>query len=128
MLFFFENGKLAKIDLSAYETKTNRKKLIKAYCEKFPVVNMFCVTEDKEYVIKSTSGRILLLNTGAIAVKTTKDSMGVSVMTLKKGHRVSSVKEYTDGEFVKPARYRTRTLPAAGATLSADDVGEQLTL
>ncbi len=127
MLFFFENGKLAKIDLSAYETKTNRKKLIKAYCEKFPVVNMFCVTEDKEYVIKSTSGRILLLNTGAIAVKTTKDSMGVSVMTLKKGHRVSSVKEYTDGEFVKPARYRTRTLPAAGATLSADDVGEQLT-
>ena len=128
MLFFFENGKLAKIDLSAYETKTNRKKLIKAYCEKFPVVNMFCVTEDKEYVTKSTSGRILLLNTGAIAVKTTKDSMGVSVMTLKKGHRVSSVKEYTDGEFVKPARYRTRTLPAAGATLSADDVGEQLTL
>lgn len=128
MLFFFENGKLAKIDLSAYETKTNRKKLIKAYCEKFPVVDMFCVTEDKEYVIKSTSGRILLLNTGAIAVKTTKDSMGVSVMTLKKGHRVSSVKEYTDGEFVKPARYRTRTLPAAGATLSADDVGEQLTL
>lgn len=128
MLFFFENGKLAKIDLSAYETKTNRKKLIKAYCEKFPVVNIFCVTEDKEYVMKSTSGRILLLNTGAIAVKTTKDSMGVSVMTLKKGHRVSSVKEYTDGEFVKPARYRTRTLPAAGATLSADDVGEQLTL
>lgn len=128
MLFFFENGKLAKIDLSAYETKTNRKKLIKAYCEKFPVVNMFCVTEDKEYVMKSTSGRILLLNTGAIAVKTTKDSMGVSVMTLKKGHRVSSVKEYADGEFVKPARYRTRTLPAAGATLSADDVGEQLTL
>ena len=128
MLFFFENGKLAKIDLSAYETKTNRKKLIKAYCEKFPVVNMFCVTEDKEYVMKSTSGRILLLNTGAIAVKTTKDSMGVSVMTLKKGHRVSSVKEYTDGEIVKPARYRTRTLPAAGATLSADDVGEQLTL
>lgn len=128
MLFFFENGKLAKIDLSAYETKTNRKKLIKAYCEKFPVVNMFCVTEDKEYVMKSTSGRILLLNTGAIAVKTTKDSMGVSVMTLKKGHRVSSVKEYTDDEFVKPARYRTRTLPAAGATLSADDVGEQLTL
>ncbi len=128
MLFFFETGKLAKIDLSAYETKTNRKKLIKAYCEKFPIVNMFCVTEDKEYVMKSTSGRILLLNTGAIAVKTTKDSMGVSVMTLKKGHRVSSVKEYTDGEFVKPARYRTRTLPAAGATLSADDVGEQLTL
>lgn len=128
MLFFFENGKLAKIDLSAYETKTNRKKLIKAYCEKFPLVNMFYVTEDKEYVMKSTSGRILLLNTGAIAVKTTKDSMGVSVMTLKKGHRVSSVKEYTDGEFVKPARYRTRTLPAAGATLSADDVGEQLTL
>ena len=83
MLFFFETGRLAKKDISAYETNTNRKKLIKAYCEKFPVVNMFCVTEDKEYVMKSTSVRFLLLNSGAIGVKSTKDSMGVSVMTLK---------------------------------------------
>lgn len=128
MLFFFENGKVAKVDLSAYETKTNRKKLIKAYCEKFPLAAMYQIAEDCELVVQSTAGRILLLNTGAITPKTTKDTQGVSVMTLKKGHRVAAVRAYKDGEFAKPARYRTRTLPAAGALLSAEDAGEQLTL
>ena len=128
MLFFFENGKVAKVDLSAYETKTNRKKLIKAYCEKFPLAAVYQIAEDGELVVQSTAGRILLLNTGAITPKTTKDTQGVSVMTLKKGHRVAAVRAYKDGEFQKPARYRTRTLPAAGALLSAEDAGEQLTL
>ncbi len=128
MLFFFENGKMAKVDLSAYETKTNRKKLIKAYCDKFPLAAIYQITEDCELVVQSTAGRILLLNTGAITPKTTKDTQGVSVMTLKKGHRVASVRAYKDGEFKKPARYRTRSLPAAGALLSAEDAGEQLTL
>lgn len=128
MLFFFENGKLAKVDLSAYETKTNRKKLIKAYCEKFPLAAIRQITEDCELVVQSTAGRILFLNTGAVSPKTTKDTQGVAVMTLKKGHRLSSVRDYKEGEFVKPARYRTRSLPAAGALLSAEDAGEQLTL
>lgn len=128
MLFFFENGKLAKVDLSAYETKTNRKKLIKAYCEKFPLAAIRQITEDCELVVQSSAGRILLLNTGAVSPKTTKDTQGVAVMTLKKGHRLSSVRDYKEGEFVKPARYRTRSLPAAGALLSAEDAGEQLTL
>lgn len=128
MLFFFENGKLAKVDLSAYETKTNRKKLIKAYCDKFPLAAIRQITEDCELVVQSTAGRILLLNTGAVSPKTTKDTQGVAVMTLKKGHRLSSVRDYKEGEFVKPARYRTRSLPAAGALLSAEDAGEQLTL
>lgn len=128
MLFFFENGKVAKVDLAAYETKTNRKKLIKAYCEKFPLAAVYQIAEDGELVVQSTAGRILLLNTGAITPKTTKDTQGVSVMTLKKGHRVAAVRAYKDGEFQKPARYRTRTLPAAGALLSAEDAGEQLTL
>ena len=128
MLFFFENGKLAKVDLSAYETKTNRKKLIKAYCEKFPLAAIRQITEDCELVVQSTAGRILLLNTGAVSPKTTKDTQGVAVMTLKKGQRLSSVRDYEEGEFVKPARYRTRSLPAAGALLSAEDAGEQLTL
>ena len=128
MLFFFENGKMAKVDLSAFETKTNRKKLIKAYCDKFPLAAIYQITEDCELVVQSTAGRILLLNTGAITPKTTKDTQGVSVMTLKKGHRVASVRAYKDGEFKKPARYRTRSLPAAGALLSAEDAGEQLTL
>ncbi len=128
MLFFFENGKLAKVDLSAYETKTNRKKLIKAYCDKFPLAAIRQISEDCELVVQSTAGRILLLNTGAVSPKTTKDTQGVAVMTLKKGHRLSSVRDYKEGEFVKPARYRTRSLPAAGALLSAEDAGEQLTL
>lgn len=128
MLFFFENGKLAKVDLSAYETKTNRKKLIKAYCDKFPLAAIRQISEDCELVAQSTAGRILLLNTGAVSPKTTKDTQGVAVMTLKKGHRLSSVRDYKEGEFVKPARYRTRSLPAAGALLSAEDAGEQLTL
>lgn len=128
MLFFFENGKLAKVDLAAYETKTNRKKLIKAYCNKFPLAAIRHIKEDGELVVQSTAGRILLLNTGAVAPKTTKDTQGVAVMTLKKGHRLSYVRAYREGEFQKPARYRTRSLPAAGALLSAEDAGEQLTL
>jgi len=128
MLFFFENGKVAKVDLSAYETKTNRKKLIKAYCDKFPIVAIKHIKEDCEIVMKSTSGRILLLNTGAVSPKTTKDTQGVGVMTQKKNHRLESVTDFTEDMFAKPARYRTRTLPAAGSTLSAEDTGEQLSL
>lgn len=127
MLFFFQNGKVAKVDISAYETKTNRKKLIKAYSDKSPLVSAVYVPQDKELVIKSTAGRYLLFNSGAISAKTTKDSQGVAVMTLKKGHRVDEVTDFTDGMFAKPARYRTKTLPSAGAILSADDQGEQLT-
>ena len=128
MLFFFENGKVAKVDMSAYETKTNRKKLIKAYCEKFPIVAIKQIKEDCEIVMKSTSGRILLLNTGAVSPKTTKDTQGVAVMTQRKNHRLESVCDFTEGMFVKPVRYRTRTLPAAGSTLSGEDAGEQLSL
>lgn len=128
MLFFFENGKVAKVDVSAYETKTNRKKLIKAYSDKSPVAAIVYVAEDKELVMRSTAGRYLLFNTGSISAKTTKDSQGVAVMTLKKGHRIDSVTEYSDGMFAKPTRYRTKNLPAAGAILGADDQGEQLSL
>lgn len=128
MLFFFENGKVAKVDMSAYETKTNRKKLIKAYCDKFPIVAIRHIKEDCEIVMKSSSGRILLLNTGAVSPKTTKDTQGVGVMTQRKNHRLESVTDFTEDMFQKPARYRTRTLPAAGSTLSAEDMGEQLSL
>ncbi|MCR4593553.1 MAG: topoisomerase IV [Clostridiales bacterium] len=127
MLFFFENGKVAKIDISAYETKQNRKKLIKAYSDKSPLIHAVYIEEDREFVIKSTAGRYLLFNSGAISPKTTKDSQGVSVMSLKKGHRIESVEDYTEGRFVKASRYRTKNLPAAGAILSAEDQGEQLT-
>jgi len=128
MMFFFENGKAAKVNMQGYDTKTNRKKLIKAYSDKAPLVSAFYLKEDAEFVLTSTAGRVLLVNTGAISIKTTKDTAGVNVMTLKKYHKVQSVRPYVEGEFSKPYRYRTKTLPAAGATLSADDTAEQLSL
>ncbi len=128
MLFFFENGKVAKVDMAGYETKTNRKKLIKAYSNKAPIVSCMYIPEDTEIVITSTAGRHLLVNTAAISPKTTKDTAGVNVLTVKKYHKLQGVRLYKEGEFAKPHRYRTKTLPAAGALLSAEDSGEQLTL
>ncbi len=128
MLFFFENGKVAKVSMSSYATKTNRKKLIKAYSDKSPLVAALYITDETEIVITSTAGRNLLVNTGAISAKTTKDTAGVNVLTLKKYHKLQGVRIYKDGEFSKPHRYRTKTLPAAGALLSADDTAEQLSL
>jgi len=128
MLFFFENGKVAKVNMSGYETKTNRKKLIKAYSDKAPIVDVMYIAEDTEIVLTSTAGRKLLVNTGAISAKAAKDTAGVNVMTLKKYHKLQSATLYKEGEFQKPHRYRTKTLPAAGALLSAEDTAEQLTL
>ena len=128
VMFFFENGKVAKVDLASYRTKTNRKKLIKAYSDKSPIAAIRKVEEDCDLVLESTAGKLLLFNTGAIAPKTTKDTQGVAVMTLKKGHVIKLVRDYRKGEFAKPYRYKTKNLPAAGATLSAEDSGEQLSL
>ncbi len=128
MLFFFENGKVAKVDMNSYATKTNRKKLIKAYSNKAPIVAALYIPEETELVLTSTAGRNLLVNTGAISAKTTKDTAGVNVLTLKKYHKLQSVRLYKEGEFAKPHRYRTKTLPAAGAMLSSDDTAEQLSL
>ena len=128
MLYFFENGKAAKVDMHAFETKTNRKKLIKAYSDKSPVAAFRQIAADCELVVVSTAGRMLLLNTGAVAPKTTKDTQGVAVMTLKKGQRLLTVRDYREGEFAKPYRYRTKTLPSRGALLSEEDSAEQMKL
>lgn len=128
ILVFFENGKVAKIDVNSYETKTNRKKLIKAYSDKSSAVAFRYIKEDAEFVISTSAARYLCFNSGAIASKAAKDTQGVAVMTLKKGHKVVNVDDFTEGRFVKPARYRSKTLPAAGAVLSAEDQGEQLTI
>ncbi|MBQ3888893.1 MAG: topoisomerase IV, partial [Clostridia bacterium] len=128
MLFCFENGKVAKVTMAGYATKTNRKKLIKAYCDKSPLVTALYIHGDTDVVMASTSGRVLLVNTGAISPKSAKDTLGVSVMTQRKYHKLASVHLYREGEFEKPHRYRTKTLPAAGATRSAEDTAEQLTL
>ena len=128
MLYFFENGKVAKVPTSAFQTKTNRKKLIKAISDKSPVAVFRQIAEDTELVIVSSAGRMLLFSTGSISPKTTKDTAGVAVMTLKKGQRVLEVRDYVKGMFQKPYRYRTKNLPAAGALPSAEDAGEQMSL
>lgn len=128
MIFVFENGKLAKVDLSAYETKTNRKKLINAFSDKSLLASAVYLEEDKDIVITSQSGRNLLLNTAIVMPKTTKNTQGVQAMTLKKkSDKVISLHLFQPGEFEKEWRFRPKNLPAAGALLSASDVGEQLT-
>lgn len=127
MIFVFENGKLAKVDMASYATKTNRKKLINAYSNKSPLAQAIYIKEDTELVICSSSGRMLLVNTGAILPKTTKDTQGVSVMKLKKTHKISSIHIYHEGEFEKAWRFRAKNLPAAGSLPSENDVAEQIT-
>lgn len=126
MIFAFENGKIAKVPLSAYETKTNRKKLTGAYSDKSPIADIVYVKEDCEIMLTSSQGRVLLFNTGAIAEKASRSTIGVNVLALKKGHRLISAKLYKEGDLAKPSRYRTKTLPAAGSVLSAEDKAEQL--
>ena len=127
MMFFFENGKVAKVDLKAYQTVTKRKKLIKAFSDKSPVSTIMHIEQDKELVVVSSAGRHLLINTAVILPKTTKDTIGVGVLSLKKGHRLMNARDYREGEFAKPYRYKAKNLPAAGALLSNDDEAEQIT-
>lgn len=127
MIFAFENGKIAKVDMSAYETKTNRKKLIKAYCNKFPLAAALYIKEDVELLLKSSNGRMLLFHTGVIASKTTKDTQGVAVMTQKRSQRLVSMVAFEENMLQKPHRYRSRSLPVAGQLLSTEEKGEQLT-
>jgi len=129
MIFVYENGKVAKVEMSQYDTKTRRKKLLKAYSDKAPLAGAIYVEEDKDLILTASSGRMLLINTAVLAAKTTKNTQGVSVMRLKKGQRVMGVRLYEEGEFNKPSRYRTKSLPALGALPSAEDTeGEQLML
>lgn len=128
MIFVFENGKLAKVDMSAYETKTNRKKLINAYSDKYPLAGAVYLPEDTDIVICASNNRKLLLNTASVLPKATKSTQGIQAMTLKKkSDKVVSVHLYNEGEFEKAWRYRPKKLPAAGALPGAGDIGEQLT-
>lgn len=117
MVFVFDNGRIAKVPLSSYQTKTNRKKLIKAYCEKFTLHTFLFVKEDTELLLKSTNGRMLIVNTAQIPAKTTKDNGGIGVMTQKKGQRILSAETYVKGTLDGDHRYRTRNLPAAGSKM-----------
>ena len=127
MIFVFQNGRISKVPLSSYETKTNRKKLIKAYCEKYPLHTVLHIKEETELLLKSTNGRMLIVNTASIPAKTTKDNGGIGVMTQKKGQQILEVSLY-DGSLIGDHRYRTRNLPAAGSKKPAGEDAEQATL
>lgn len=128
ILFFFENGKAAKVPVNAYETKTKRKKLGNAYGDKSPLIKLFFVESDGEFVLTSSSKRRLLFDSGMIALKTTRNTQGVQVMTLRKNHVVESVVRYDENALANPHRFRTKSIPAAGAILREEDLGEQLKL
>ena len=125
LLFAFENSKAAKVPLEAYATKTNRKKLTGAYSDKAPMTAMLWLDEDKEVLFSASSGRMLLIHTGVLALKATRTTQGVAVMKLKKGQQLIGVKAYAEGTFVKPQRYRTRSLPGLGALPTGEDKGEE---
>lgn len=129
LLFAFENGKVAKVPLEAYATKTNRKKLANAYSDKSPLVSCVFAQEDGEFLLTSSSGRMLLLHSGALNLKSTRSTQGVAVMTMKKGHRLMDIRPYAEGTFQKPNRYRMKSLPALGAMPLPEDSGAtQLTI
>ncbi|MBE6831620.1 MAG: topoisomerase IV [Ruminococcaceae bacterium] len=128
MLFFFENGKAAKVDMSAYATKTNRRKLLNTYCDKSPAVRIAYVKEDCDFMLTSLQGRILLVHTGAVPSKSTRSTQGVAVMTLRKGSRLLRAEPYSEGMLVNPNRYR-KNIPASGSLPTAEETaGEQLKL
>lgn len=128
MLFFFQNGRVAKVDLSAYKTKQKRKKLLGAICDKSPVVAAFQIAEDGEFLVQASNQRMLVVHSGVIAPKTTKNTQGIVAMTLKRGAFVERVVAFTPEMVADPARFRTKNLPAVGSLPRAEDVGEQLTL
>ena len=128
MVFFYENGKAAKVPLSSYETKTRRKKLIGAYSDKSPLVACYNIEEDREFLLSSSGGRLLLVHSGAVPSKATRDTQGVAVMTLKKNAVVSGAKPFEDGMLENAHRFRTRNLPAAGAIPKDGDLFEQISL
>ena len=129
VLFFFENGKCARVSLSAYATTSNRRKLTGAYSDKSPLAALLKLTEDKELALISTEPRALLLHTALLAPKTTRATQGVAVMNMKPRYHLDRVCTPEESGITNLARYRVRSIPAAGALLREEDQGrEQMTL
>ncbi|MDL2214316.1 topoisomerase IV [Clostridia bacterium OttesenSCG-928-O13] len=128
MLFVFQNGKGAKVPIASYATKQNRKKLINAYSDKAPLAWLSFFTEETEIAVQTSGGRMLLVGTAQIPQKTTKNTAGVNVISLKKGQKIASVKQASELELKDPHRFRVRSLPAVGALLRTEDLVEQIAL
>ena len=125
LLFVFENGKCAKVELSGYATKTNRRKLTGAYCDKSPLVSVIELPQEEELALYASDGRTLIFSTALLAPKTTRATQGVAVMALKKNAKLVRVRTLADSAIGNQARYRAKSLPAAGALLRQEDTEEQ---
>ena len=125
VLFFFENGKVAKVPLSAYETKTNRKKLTGAFSDKSPVVKILSLGADAQIVMYSSDGRAMIFSTADLLPKTTRNTIGVAVMSLKKKAVLQNALPLEQSGIENQARYRMKTIPAAGALLREEDSREK---
>ena len=125
VLFFFENGKVAKVPLSAYETKTNRKKLTGAYSDKSPVKAIAAMNEDAQVAVYSSDGRCAIFSTAQLLPKTTRNTQGVAVMTLKKKAVLERALELRASGIVNESRYRSKTIPTAGAQVKPEDLGQK---
>ena len=125
LLFFFENGKAARVELSAYETKTNRKKLVNAYSDKSPLRSVIKLTGETELCCVSSDDRALIFNTALLQPKTSRSAQGVAVMSLKARRTLDRAKLLEETQIKNVSRYRVRSLPAAGALLRPEDREEQ---
>ena len=125
LLFAFENGRVARVALSAYATTSNRRKLTGAYCDKFPLVQILPLTEDRELALLTNEPRALLVHTALLTPKTTRGTQGVQVMNIKPKYRLERLADVADTGITNQARYRTRTIPAAGALLRPEDSEEK---
>ena len=125
LLLVFQNGKVARIPMSAYETKTNRRRLTGAYSDKSPLVAVLPLKEPGEYVLRTSEGRALIFKSDALTPKASRTTQGVAVMTPKKKHVVDFAAPLSETQIQNVSRYRTRTLPAAGALLKEEDRGEE---
>ena len=125
VLFFFENGKVAKVPLSAYETKTNRRKLTGAYSDKSPLVKVLALDADEQLAVYSTDGRAAIFSTAQLLPKSTRNTQGVAVLTLKKKAVLKDVQLLADSGITNESRYRTKTIPSAGSLLKDEDASEK---
>ena len=121
MIFFFENGKAAKVELSAYRTTSNRRRLTGAYSDKSPLKALLHLKEDREIAVYSTEPRVLIVNTALLGVKTTRTTQGVALLTLKKKYVLDTVRFPEETGITDLARYRGRSIPATGALLKTED-------
>ena len=125
LLFFFENGKTARVELKAYATVSNRRRLTGAYSDKSPLVTILPLREDQELVLLSSEPRALIFHTSQLAPKATRTTQGVAVMTLKPKYHLQRAVPVEQSGIVNLTRYRTRSIPAAGALVKPEDQGEE---